>query len=73
MLRSMIFRGCAGLLLAALPVSAAVTESGSVKQGTFSECSSHCGSEHEGERHDMKLCVELCRLFEFSEPATLVD
>lgn len=28
----------------------------------FQECSSHCGSEHEGERMEQKLCVELCRL-----------
>lgn len=37
----------------------------------FQECSSHCGSEHEGERMEQKLCVELCRLmFDVPEPAS---
>lgn len=62
---------CMPLLLAALLVSAAVNEGESVSGNGFNECSSHCGSEHEGERFDMKLCVELCRLFDFPEPATM--
>lgn len=52
----------------------------SMKEGTmdydatnFQDCSSHCGSEHEGERMEQKLCVELCRLmFDFPTPASSV-
>lgn len=56
-----------GLLLAILVMSGALQAAGSMDEDTFRECSSHCGNEHEGELYDMKLCVELCRLFELSE------
>lgn len=64
MAASTIFRGttAVGLLLAILvTMSGALQTAGSMDEDTFVECSSHCGIEHEGERYDMKLCVELCR------------
>lgn len=65
-------RACAGLI-ASILLSGNITASlgESLDEGGFQECSKHCGSEHAGEQPDMKLCVELCRLFDFPEPATL--
>lgn len=67
---SAIIRGATstGLLLTILIImSSALHAAGRMDEDTFRECSSHCGSEHEGELYDLKLCVELCRLFELSE------
>lgn len=76
MTKSTVFlRGTAavvGLYLALLIVSAALVHAAAdVDEDTFVECSSHCGNEHEGERYDMKLCLELCRLFDFTEHSSL--
>lgn len=55
------------LLAVFIIMSGALHAAGSMDDDTFRECSSHCGSEHEGELYDLKLCVELCRLFEITE------
>lgn len=68
---SRIWRGYTVLLLATLMLRTALTESDSIDEDAFRECSSHCRDEHEGERYEKMLCVELCRLFDFPEPATM--
>lgn len=51
--------------------ASAVATGEMVEEESFKECSSHCGSEHAAEHDDKNFCVELCRLFDFPEPATL--